>query len=750
MNKEIKEKIEKLYTTNEYGCRYQNAEVKPDEDLVEYMVENYGIKTDVHRSCVNCQIRQIAKYKEPNTDKSKGFQVRCSGIPKGLPKGSGKKIRELVASSDIDKERATKILLSTIDPVAWAELMFGFDDDDPNWHLRSYQKEQLRCSSLRGVCREGRRSGKTFIYALKLVYLAFNMDVKKGKDSSGKEIITGPEILIITPYQSQLNTIFEEMERLIKRNGELSAAVSSGGSDSLYVKTPFFRMNLTNGAKIKGYVSGMGAKKDGSGGGTIRGASADIIYLDEMDMIPEEILDKVVQPVLLTKPEVYLFATSTPIGKRAKFYQWCVERPDFKEDYYPSTVLPHWHMVKDELEAESTKEGFAAEYMAEFIEGAFGVFRPSWVQQARWDYSYTDTLDPAKLRKMGIVDRDNMMICIGIDWNKNAGTEFFVSGYSASAGRWIALDAINIESSEYSAKRWMQEVIRMNFKWKPNWIYADEGYGHTIIEDLYLYAHNLKNKSRRTPMEEEAVKLLDRLVAFNFSKSVELRDPITGKQIKKAGKAYLVENAVRIMEDGLYSFPYDDETLTKQMLNYIVTKYNAATNKPVYGMDNARIGDHRLDAWMLSLAGLSLEGSIYAGRNLPLSKPGFVCRESSSEDPYISPRDEAESLINEANQRGVPGGLNVLSIIRGQNLKEDKFIKEKYTAQRSKHTRRSRGDIGRKEESYQYESVFEGLAQHSTSGQGYDRDLEMFNKKVSKPHKTRSNRRRGKKSRGWK
>ena len=749
MNNKIKEKVEQLYTTNEYGYRYQDPEVRPDKELVEYFAENYGIRTDVHRSCLNCQIRQIAKYESSST-KKEGFKVKCSGIPRGLPKGSSKKIRELVANSDIDEERATKILLSTIDPVSWAELMFGFDDDDPNWHLRSYQKEQLRCSALRNVCREGRRSGKTFIYALKLVYLLFNMQVKKGRDASGNEIVTGPEILIITPYQSQLNTIFEEMERLIKRNTELSAAVTTGGSDSLYVKTPFFRMNVSNGGKVKGYVSGMGNKSDGSGGGTIRGASADIIYLDEMDMIPEEILDKVVQPVLLTKPEVYLFATSTPIGKRAKFYQWCVERADFKEDYYPSTVLPHWDQVKDELEAESTKEGFAAEYMAEFIEGSFGVFRPSWVQQARWDYNYTDTLDPSELRKMGIPDRANMMICMGIDWNKNAGTEFFVSGYSASAGRWIALDAVNIEASEYSAQRWMQEVVRMNYKWKPNWIYADEGYGHTIIEDLYLYAHKLKNKSRRTPIEEEAVYLLDRLVAFNFSKSVELRDPVTGKQIKKAGKAYLVETAVRIMEDGKFSFPHEDEVLTKQMLNYIVVKRNAATNKPVYGMDNDRIGDHRLDAWMLSLAGLSLEGSIYAGRNLPMSTPGFVFRESQSSDPYTSPDDEARSLIQEANQRGVPGALSVLKIVRGQNLEEDKFIKQKYAAQNPTTTRRRRGDIGRREEGYSYESVFEGLAKHSTSGQGYDRDLEMFNQKPSRPHKTRSNRRRGKKSRGWK
>ena len=489
-------------------------------------------------------------------------------------------------------------------------------------------------------------------------------------------------------------------------------------------------------------------KGDGSGGGTIRGASADVIYLDEMDMIPEEILDKVIQPVLLTKPEVYLFATSTPIGKRAKFYQWCLERADFKEDYYPSSVLPHWDLVKKELEDESTKEGFAAEYMAAFIEGSFGVFRPSWVQKARWDYSYEDTIDASQLRKLGIPDKDNMLICIGIDWNKNAGTEFFVSGYSASAGRWLALDAINIEASEYSAQRWMQEVVRMNYKWKPDWIYADEGYGHTIIEDLYLYAHKLKAKRKRTPMEEEAVHLLDRLIAFNFSKNVELRNPVDGKVIKKTGKAYLVENAVRIMEDGLYSFPYDDEALTKQMLNYIIVKRNSATNKPVYGMDNARIGDHRLDAWMLSLAGLSLEGSIYAGRNLPMSAPGFVSKDGGSKSPYVSPNEEADSFFQDPEQKQMPAAFNVLKIIRGQNLEEDKFIKEKYAAQNRKEKKRSRGDIGRKE-SYEYESIFGGQAEHSNSSSGYDRDLEMFNERASKPHRS-GRKRKARKRRSWK
>jgi hypothetical protein len=294
----------------------------------------------------------------------------------------------------------------------------------------------------------------------------------------------------------------------------------------------------------------------------------------------------------------------------------------------------------------------------------------------------------------------------------------------------------------------MQEVVRLNFKWKPNWIYADEGYGHTIIEDLLVYAHRLKGKASRTPMEEEAVHLTDRLVAFNFSKNVELRDPVTGKIIKKAGKSYIVENAVRIMEDGLYSFPYEDENLAKQMLNYIVVKRNAATGKPVYGMDNERIGDHRLDAWMLSLAGLSLEGSAYAGRSLPVSVPSFVGRFDPGQSDYISPDDEARDLFGELKKRGVPGAFNVLKIVRGQNLEEDKFIKEKYAAQQGiSKPRRRRGDI-RKQENSSYERLFEGQAEHSTSGQGFDRDLEMFNKRA-KPHKS-SRRRTRKKRRSWK
>lgn len=693
----------KLYKKNEFGYEYQDPDVVLPKETIEYYKEEYGIKTNVHRSCINCQIRQIEKFKKEDGEGE--FRVKCNYIPKGLPTGSAAKVREIADKSEIPYERAKKLVLSTVDPVAWAELMFGFTDENENWRIRNYQKEQLRCSAYRMACREGRRSGKTFIMALKLIYYAFNLNIDKGFNSSGERVIEGPSIMIVTPYQAQLTNIFNEIESLVKRNKELSFQVSTGTGDSLYVKTPMFKMELKNGTSIRGFVSGLGVKGDGSGGGTIRGQSADVIYLDEMDMIPEDILDKVITPILLTKPGVRMIATSTPIGKRGKFYQWCLEREDFKEDYYPSSVLPHWDSIRDELVKENTEEGFRAEYMAEFIEGSYGVFKPSWIFGAKRDYEYHQTQTFQTMSRLGVADSENMVKCIGIDWNKNAGTEFFVMGYSTSRGVWVALDAVNVSATQYSAKRWMEEVIRLNYKWKPDYIYADEGYGHTILEDLKLYSYRIRGKDNKTEMDEETAKLVDRLVSFNFSRNLDIRDPIDGTVIKKSGKHFLVENTIRVFEDGMVIVPASDEVITKQMMNYIVVKRHATNNKPVYGMDNKNIGDHRLDAMMLALAGLTLESSVYSNSGtMDITYPEFFHKEEFENDNYISPDGMVKQIRDGTIKYRVPRAANILKIVRGGGSEEeDRAIKEKYYQQGiwespQRYSRKRRGDSFKNEE----------------------------------------------------
>jgi len=1143
----------KLYVVNEYGVKYQDSNARLDTAEQQWLASNYGVRTDWHPTCIGCQARQLIKYKEAR-DKDgtpvRDFRVPCKGIPAGLGAGALAARDALVTKHNITKTRANKLLLSTVDPVAWAELFFGFDDSKKTWRLRPYQKEQLRCSSKRIVIREGRRSGKTFVSALKLLYFALTRQVPAGYDNeTGEQLFSGPEIMIVTPYQSQILNIFDEMEKLLKRNRDLMKRLTTSSGGSLYVKTPFFHMDFDNGAIIKGFVSGVGTKVDGSGGGTMRGQNATIIYLDEMDMIPDEVLDKVVMPILLTDQEgdVVLVATSTPIGKRARFYSWCfppetlvetpygwtdikglaeptaalpvltgngeiahteegmvrnydgemisispfyrpvvsatsnhpvytrrgwvqaheltlddelfipvpklqseqltfdslklrmcdqdktqfahdalkadsitgfsklkniprrtlssyiakyrkygfvadqrriagflsakefmqqwhdefndvdaqvlglylaegsvvrsvknnyvsgikwtfhaseselidivsswctrwnlpyvindrsdldttrevivykswlgyvfgaeigishdkqipgwfdpiftesllkgllqgdggvgdyvdwtitltaqnvllrldqllrangilvslssldrpgkkpckalhsiaqrycqqvpggwwtkvrklsssdyvghvynlevpsahdysvgfkvhncLEDPTFKEDHLPSTVLPQWDKIKGMLEGEGTQESFRAEYMAEFIEGGHGVFKPSAVFQARADYRYNEMYNNGNWwRGRGVLERKNIIYAIGIDWNKNAGTEFVVVacdptgstndifGTKDGGYRYWVVEAINIAAGKFSADQWKREVIRLNHKWQPHYIYADEGYGHTIIEDLKLLSIRFRGRAS-DPMQVSTSKLADRLKSFNFSSNVEMRSPVDGQKMKKAGKAFLVENAVRQFEDGRVWFSLYDEQLKKELLNYVVLRRSPTTNKPVYGAESPTIGDHRLDAFMLALAGIQLEEGIYVnGRAVGQGAPAHISeqelknRAGRNRDPL-----GIRGLFNQLSKTGA-GNSKIESILpRRFGESQDEAIRRaaldaKDDSARVKH--RSRGMMKQDLSVYEYYDERAGIP-----AKLYETDEEHSWQPGSAPHVVNPRGRRGPKAR---
>jgi hypothetical protein len=693
---------ENIYSVNEYGIQHQLPGAKTPEELIEYFSKEHNIETDVHRTCINCQIRQIYKYGKND--------IKCNYIPRKLPDGAASKIKEISESTGIPEEQATKILKASIDPVAWTELMFGFSDNDEKWFLRNYQKEQLRCTSKRIAVREGRRSGKSFAMALKLLYYAFNTKVDRGRDSQGNVVYMGPSIMIVTPYQAQLTNIFEEMEKLLKRNVELRSEVTSGTGDSLYIKTPTFKMEFQNGCAIQGFVSGIGIRSDGSGGGTMRGFSADIVYLDEMDMIPEEILDKVINPILATTPNTSLIATSTPIGKKGKFHEWCLSRPDFKEDFLPSSVIPHWEQIKEEILREATEESFMAEYMAVFIDSEQGVFKRNWVSNAMLDFTYDDVKTGAYARKLGLKSVSDKIVAIGIDWNKNAGTEFYVAAYYPQDKIWLGLDAINVGASEFSAKRWIKELIDLNYLWKPDYIYADEGYGHTVIEDIKYESYLLRGKQNKSAKEEATARIADILVSFNFSSNVKLKDPVTNKDIKKTGKHFLVENAIRLLQEGLFKFPVEDTRLKDQFFNYIIKKRQSDNHKPIYGKANEKVGDHRLDAFMLALGGLVLEESVYSGKQMMPSIPSFHKTKMVSSG-YNSPEDEVHHIFDDMQSKGYPGALNVLKIMRGASEEEDRHVKQRQSRNISKQNNSM--------------SVLEGIQKYSGTSKGMNQISEL-------------------------
>lgn len=735
MTPEQKQRIrKKLYVVNEYGIEHQNPACRLEPAEVELLADQYEIRTDVHRMCINCQGRQVLKYegkKHPKTGEAEDrFRIRCSFIPDRIPGASVQALNELI-NNGMNRERAELLVKSAVDPAAWANLMFGFEDPteeqlaeerripdgrkkrQPLWYLRDYQKEQLRCTSERLVVREGRRSGKTFAMALKLLYLAFNREEQRGRDAEGNPVIRGPSIMVVTPYQAQIRNIFDELENLLKRNVDLQKAVTTGGGGSLYVKTPFFRMEFENGAKISGFVSGVGTKADGSGGGVMRGQTASIIYLDEMDMIPDEILDKAVLPILISYPDTMLLATSTPIGKKGRFYRWAMEDPSFKEDYLPSTVLPQWDAQKEMIENENSEEAFRAEYLAEFIDGGYGVFKSSLVHQARQDYTYMDTQNPQWWLEFCQVRDPTKLICsMGIDWNKNAGTEFVVTAFDPIMGRFIVVDAVNMPASKFSALKWKEEVVRLNYKWRPMYIYADAGYGHTIVEDLQLHAHRLRAKPNKTFQEQQTQELDRRLTAFQFSGKVELRNPVDGTPISKTGKDFLVQNSVRVFEDCRIWYPEADDMMRRQLLNYVVLR-TTPTGKLIYGPENETLGDHRLDALMLSLAGLSLELGVFSSKQMVNSGVTSFSREelkARGEGPELSLGAKMMKRLGQAG--GIAGG-GALQLLEFQSDRPDKQPDGGIM-------RRSRGGV----RGHDGDSVFEYFDRRAANTAGFPTDQE--------------------------
>jgi hypothetical protein len=421
--------------------------------------------------------------------------------------------------------------------------------------------------------------------------------------------------------------VFEQLEKLLNKQISLREQVTTGTAGNLYVQSPFFRMEFSNGGKIYGFVTGVEIKQDGSAGGSIRGQSGDIVYIDEMDMIPEDIIKKVIIPILFTHKHTEFIVSSTPIGKAGEFAKFCNESPRYRESYFPSTCLPFWEDVKKELsDVDPKDDGFISEYMAGFIESSSGVFKSLYVYDAMRDYVYADArLDNANWWRnfASVPNRSDLVHIIGIDWNKNAGSEFVVVSYHPPSNQYWISEATNITANSFSSLSFKDEVKRLNYVWQPAYIYADEGYGHTIIEDLLYESQQVLLKGPKTLLEQQLAKLSTRLKSFNFSQRVELKNPFDGTAIERTGKEFLVENAVRVFESGNLRIPVSDNVLRKQLTNYVVLRRHPSNNRPVYGMKSESVGDHRLDAFMLALGGIFLELNPLYSRNFWQGKNNF-------------------------------------------------------------------------------------------------------------------------------
>ena len=212
-----------------------------------------------------------------------------------------------------------------------------FSDNLLDWPLLPYQAEYVASPSKRIVLCWGRQTGKTKTTAVKAIHFGF--------------VNEGATILSVSHSLRQSTLLLKIASGFLE-----SSPVAISGVESLTLT----RIELNNGSRILA----LPCTEKG-----IRGYTADLIVCDEAAFMPEEVILRVLFPMLSTT-EGTLILLSTPWGRDHIFYR-AFNNPDYAVFHVSALDSP---LVSEELLEEQRKElseeAFKMEWLAEFAEPA--------------------------------------------------------------------------------------------------------------------------------------------------------------------------------------------------------------------------------------------------------------------------------------------------------------------------------------------------------------------------------------------
>jgi len=462
-----------------------------------------------------------------------------------------------------------------IDPVRFAKYHF-------DWEARWYQKEMLRSKAIRKVSRCGRRIGKTDVLCVHALWYAFTNE--------------NAVVLVATPYESQVKLIFKRIREFLAKSEEISSSVVQNTKHPEYIQ-------FGNGSVISGFTAGT---RSGAEGGSMRGQRADWIILDETDYLSDGDI-YAISSIAIERPDIGIWASSTPTGKRGKFYEYCMDAQKGKlevkpgkhvgeiwtEFYYPSTVLPSWseEMAK-EWRMNLDEDAWEHEVMANFGQETIGVFNKEFIDRAKKRYAYVESVNYKAVRVMGV------------DWDKYSSTpQIIVLEYDPTAtnshgdkGMFKVIMRDSVPRSDFTLDNAVNKIVEFNGIYRPAYIYVDRGFGEYQLEILHK-----KGKECKDPTAPEFG--LDKIAkGIHFGSKIDLRDPGTGEVVKKDVKPFMVSQTNILLERDRIILNENDKVLWRQMENYQVVKVSV-DGKPTY----TSVNEHALDALMLSVLAMTLE-----------------------------------------------------------------------------------------------------------------------------------------------
>jgi hypothetical protein len=447
-----------------------------------------------------------------------------------------------------------KILM---DPVLWAEATLK-DPKNPRKgvKIRHYQATMLRSKAIRKVSRCGRRIGKTFTMSVHILWYAFT-------HANSKQVVA-------TPYESQITLIFDMLRQFIESTPELNDSVES------MVKSPTQTIKLKNGSIIKGFTAGT---RSGAAGGSLRGQAADWLYMDEVDYMTDDDFETIYAIALEAPERIGVWISSTPTGRRGKFWAACQPDSGWTEFYYPTMVNPEWSPAMErELRGMFSEQGYIHEVLAEFGDETIGVFKKEYIDRARHEYHYI-TLPHYKAIR-----------AIGVDWDKYGdATQIVIMEWNNAVRKLQVINRVEISKGDFTLDNAVNKIIELNEIYKPKMIYIDRGYGEYQVETLRKYGMD---------HEREGCNLHKIIRPVSFAEAKELLDPFTKVKDKKPIKHFMVNQLQILFERDSIMISEYDEMIIRQLENYQVIK-KTKNGVPVFTDED----EHALDCMMLCVLG---------------------------------------------------------------------------------------------------------------------------------------------------
>lgn len=551
---------------------------------------------------------------------------------------------------DFDNEEEYEEVRTMYDPVAWAYKMFP-DENGDGWRARWYQEELGSCTADRKVVRAGRRTGKSELICMMMMWMT--------------HVNSNFTILVIVPYEAQVNLLWDKIMSFVSKSPEIESSIRRS------TKSPEHRLEFNNGSKIIGFSSGpsSAARSD-----KIRGQDANYIVLDEADYLASDDIEAILA-ILASHSECGMWASSTPTGKHDKFYQFATAKDaGFKEFHFTSAESPSWtESAENFFRTTYDAVTFEHEFLAEFGIQEAGVFRNDLIDAALMNYSLPRERSGPGTR-----------IVIGVDWNGQAvGAHIVVTEcvHTNKGLKYIVLEKQIIKGVEFTQHQSVNTIFELDQKYNADYIYIDHGYGEMQFEMLQMLGKQTLGSN-----------LHKRVRAYKVGGTVEIKDPLSNKMIKKEAKPFMVNATALALERGSLILPSAEDTqvlvdskededegqtkgIVQQMRNFAIDSYSS-TGQPKYSQGE----EHSLTAFMFSIVGFMLEFSDMKKNNSLNEQMLFINKidEEGKQVPKNKVSEELSELVRQLGAGKPASEVNKSVLTTIQNIKSNsEFAKKK-------------------------------------------------------------------------